>query len=282
MYPSNISSFLHFRRYLISFFVLLIMVTVPFLVGQHKPYQPARSSLNDPARKMRAAQITSSFENSSLSLQYDYAQDIGDGNGITAGRAGFTTGTGDLLEVVQSYTKLKPDNLLAKYIPTLQAVNGSKNTAGLEQLAVDWKLANKDPQLHAVQDAIVDKLYYIPAMQRASQVGIHTALGGLILWDTWIQQGSGDSKSGDPDGADQVIAETRQTMHGYIKNNEAAWLQTFLRVRRQHLYHQYESTINDRTSSDSRVTALNSFIDHRYFSLDLPLQWSVYGDNYQL
>jgi hypothetical protein len=37
------------------------------------------------------AQITSTFENSTLELQYDYVENIGDGRGITAGRAGFTS-----------------------------------------------------------------------------------------------------------------------------------------------------------------------------------------------
>src|SRR3954454_6473988 len=79
------------------------------------PSDPSLSLLVDPERKHRAAQITSSFENSTLELQYGYIDNIGDGRGITAGRAGFTSATGDLLLLVQRYTKAKPGNVLAPY-----------------------------------------------------------------------------------------------------------------------------------------------------------------------
>jgi chitosanase len=40
-------------------------------------------------------QLTSLFENSTPILQYGYCEDIDDGRGLTAGRAGFTSGTGE-------------------------------------------------------------------------------------------------------------------------------------------------------------------------------------------
>jgi hypothetical protein len=51
------------------------------------PSDPRLSLTVDAERKHRAAQITSTFENSTLELQYDYVENIGDGRGITAGRA---------------------------------------------------------------------------------------------------------------------------------------------------------------------------------------------------
>src|SRR3954454_8817976 len=84
------------------------------------PSDPRLSLLVDAERKLRAAQITSTFENSTLELQYDYVENIGDGRGITAGRAGFTSGTGDLLLVIRRYTEAKPGNVLASYIPSLE------------------------------------------------------------------------------------------------------------------------------------------------------------------
>src|ERR671927_1439694 len=69
---------------------------------------PRLSLTVDAERKHRAAQITSTFENSTLELQYDYVENVGDGRGVTAGRAGFTSATGDLLLVVRRYTEAKP------------------------------------------------------------------------------------------------------------------------------------------------------------------------------
>ena len=58
--------------------------------------------------------LVSSAENSSTDYaeQYQYIEDIGDGRGYTAGIIGFTSGTGDLLDVVNRYTELKPRNEL--------------------------------------------------------------------------------------------------------------------------------------------------------------------------
>ena len=65
--------------------------------------------------------LVSSAENSTTDYtgQYAYIEDIGDGRGYTAGIIGFTTGTGDLLDVINRYTELKPENALEKYIPAL-------------------------------------------------------------------------------------------------------------------------------------------------------------------
>ena len=55
-------------------------------------------------------QLVSSAENSSLDwrAQFDYIEDIGDGRGYTAGIIGFCSGTGDMLELVEDYTRRSP------------------------------------------------------------------------------------------------------------------------------------------------------------------------------
>ena len=45
-------------------------------------------------QKHRADQLISIFENGIPEIQYGYAEDLDDGRGITAGRAGFCTGWG--------------------------------------------------------------------------------------------------------------------------------------------------------------------------------------------
>ena len=55
------------------------------------------SGLN-PEQRHRADALISIFENGTPKIQYGYAENIRDGRGITAGRAGFTTATGDALE----------------------------------------------------------------------------------------------------------------------------------------------------------------------------------------
>src|SRR5262245_33374802 len=52
-----------------------------------------RGSGLDADQRRRVDQLISAFENSTTEIQYDYAENIDDGRGVTAGRAGFTTAT---------------------------------------------------------------------------------------------------------------------------------------------------------------------------------------------
>src|SRR3954453_15991096 len=143
------------------------------------PSDPNLSLTVDAERKHRAAQITSTFENSTLELQYGYVENIGDGRGITAGRAGFTSATGDLLLLIRRYTEAKPDNVLAPYISALQAVNGTDSTKGLGGFADAWAVAAEDPDFRKVQDELVEELYPCPAMNFRTDRGSETPLGQM-------------------------------------------------------------------------------------------------------
>lgn len=241
------------------------------------PRDPRLSLTVDAERKHRAAQITSTFENSTLELQYDYVENIGDGRGITAGRAGFTSATGDLLLVVRRYSEAKPDNVLAPYISALQAVNGTDSTKGLGGFADAWAVAAEDPDFRKVQDELVDELYFDPAMTMAADRGIETPLGQMIIWDTMIQHGAGGNH-----GTRAIIKETQEDA-GAVGQDESAWLDTFLDTRLRHLFRMYRATTeNADVSSESRVDALRSLLRGGNLALEPPLTWEVYGDRFEL
>src|SRR3954449_11232854 len=241
------------------------------------PSDPRLSLLVDAERKLRAAQITSTFENSTLELQYDYVENIGDGRGITAGRAGFTSGTGDLLLVIRRYSEAKPDNVLAPYISALQAVNGTDSTKGLGGFADAWAVAAEDPDFRKVQDELVDELYFGAAMTMAADWGIETPLGQMIIWDTMIQHGAGGNH-----GTRAIIKETQEDA-GAVGQDESAWLDTFLDIRLRHLLRMYRATTeNADVSSESRVDALRSLLRGGNLALEPPLTWEVYGDRFEL
>lgn len=241
------------------------------------PSDPRLSLMVDVERKHRAAQITSTFENSTLELQYDYVEDIGDRRGITAGRAGFTSATGDLLLLIRRYTEAKPDNVLAPYIPSLEAVNGTDSHRGLGGFTNAWAEAAEDPDFRSLQDQLVDELYFVPAMTMAADLGIETPLGQLIMWDTMIQHGAGSDN-----GTWAIIEETQNNV-GPINENEFAWLDAFLDARLRHLLRMYrDTTENADASSESRVDALRSLLQEGKLALEPPLTWEVYGDRFQL
>ena len=241
------------------------------------PRDPRLSLTVDAERKQRAAQITSTFENSTLELQYDYVENIGDGRGLTAGRAGFTSATGDLLLLVRRYTEAKPGNSLAPSIPALEAVNGTDSVMGLGGFADAWAEVAEDPDFRRLQDQVVDELYFFPAMTMAADLGIKTPLGQMIMWDTMIQHGAGGDN-----GTRAIIEETEASV-GPIGQDESAWLDAFLDARLRHLLEMYRGTTEDAdVSSASRVEALRSLLQAPNLALELPLTWEVYGDRFEL
>ena len=124
--------------------------------------------LDNPYKKNIAMEIVSSNENSSLDwkAQFSYIQDIHDGRGYTAGIIGFCSGTGDMLQLVEAYTKTEPSNPLAKYIPALKRVNGTPSHKGLGRpFVLAWKLAAKDSVFRQAQDHERDAVYFNPAVE---------------------------------------------------------------------------------------------------------------------
>ena len=130
-------------------------------------------------QRRRADQLVSVFENSTTEVQYAYAEDLGDGRGITSGRAGFTTATCDALEVIQGYTADEPDDALARFVPELERLcdEGSDDTSGLpaEDYIAAWESAAEDPVFRAAQDHVVDEEYFLPAMAIADDLDLSTA-----------------------------------------------------------------------------------------------------------
>src|SRR5689334_13027262 len=99
-------------------------------------------SLSQVVRR-RADSLISVFENHTLEPRYSYIENLHDGRGFTAGRAGFCTATGDLLKVVEHYEKSAPNNSLSKYLDPLRELaheedDSVKDLSGFEKA---WKSA---------------------------------------------------------------------------------------------------------------------------------------------
>src|SRR5690242_2052230 len=148
----------------------------------------ASTGLDDPHKKEMAMELVSSAENSTLDWksQYKYIEDIGDGRGYTAGIIGFCSGTGDMLELVRHYTDMKPGNVLAKYLPALEDVNGSDSHAGLGSAFVSaWRTAAGDTVFQQAQNDERDGVYFDPAVNQGKADGIGT-LGQFIYYDAIV------------------------------------------------------------------------------------------------
>jgi chitosanase len=245
---------------------------------------PANTLTNDQLRE-RTGQIISANENSTTTVQYGYAENIDDGRGVTAGIDGFTSGTGDLVMVVERYDELKPANNLETYLEPLRKIDkqtedGTANdsTKNLEGFVAAWRADGNDSAMHQAQNEIHDKLYFNPALKRAKESGVVSAAGILALLDTIIQHGEGE----DIDGLPAILKETTDKYGNSTPQTERSWIENFLKIRRQHLLHAHDpATRADWKESVDRTRALKSLLNQDP-TLRGPLSWSVYGDKYTL
>lgn len=220
--------------------------------------------------------LVSSAENSSLDYdeQYAYIEDIGDGRGYTAGIIGFTSGTGDLLDVINKYIELKPENNeLEKYVPALEAVIDTDSHEGLgDPFVTDWISASKNQEMIMAQNSILNEMYMNPALQSAKEDGL-SMLGAFIYYDALVVHGPGD----DPDSFGGICqAAKNNAVTPAEGGNEAEYLLSFLDARSNIM-------LKEEAHSDlSRIEAQRKFISEGNFDLSLPLSWTMYGDDFKL
>jgi chitosanase len=213
-----------------------------------------------------AMQLVSAAENSSLDwkAQYEYIEDIGDGRGYTAGIIGFCSGTGDMLELVEAYTRIEPSNVLARYLPELKklAKPGGDFTR-------DWVTAANDPAFRAAQDSERDRLYFDPAVGQAQADGLG-ALGQFIYYDAAVMHGF--------DGAQSIRG--RAVKHAQPPSrggSESAYLQAYLNERVHEMRKEVAHEDTSRVDTAQRV-----FLDAGNLDLTLPLDFATYGDRYRI
>ena len=189
---------------------------------------PARARGLTAGQRRRADKLVSQFENSTSKIQYCYVEALDDGRGYTVGRAGFTSATGDLLEVAERYTKVAGGNALSPLLPRLRelAAKEDGSTAGLETLPSAWATTCRDARQRRVQDDVVDEEYYLPARRHWRKLKLRTALSLAAIYDADIQHGDG----GDPDGVPAMLRRATRRAHGTPRSGvrESRFLRAFL------------------------------------------------------
>jgi chitosanase len=252
-------------------------------VGLGVATEPSPDSWLDADQRRRADELISAFENSSTEIDYAYAENLDDGRGVTAGRAGFTTATCDALEVIDIYTNRVGDNVLTPFVPELERLcdTESDDTTGLPEadFVSAWSLAASDADFRDAQDQLVDAWYYVPAMEAADEIGLETALARAELYDTSIQHGAGD----DPDGLYALIGRTNDRVGTPDDAGEANWLDAFFDVRVDDLTNPSDAdTAEEWRESTDRVECFRRIAATGNYDLAGPITFSVYGDEFTI
>lgn len=228
-----------------------------------------------PAKKELAQQIVASAENSTLNWRgaYGYIEDIGDGQGYTAGIIGFCSGTHDMLVLVENYTRAHPDNGLARYLPALREVDGTDSHQGLDGFPAAWKAEAKTAAFRTAQDAERDQVYFDPAVRLAKLDGLGT-LGQFVYYDAMVFHGPGTNATSFYGLREHALREADSPSEG---GSEKAFLDVFLDLRRKAM------KAKKPTIDTSRIdTAQRPFLYDGNLELDTPLEWQVYGEAYKV
>lgn len=237
------------------------------------------------AQKNLADKVISCFENNTPTIQYAYIENLNDGRGYTAGKAGFTTANGDLLEVVKKYSILNPQNSLYKFIPILETLadNEDSNVAELTNLPTEWLTNSNNPKFIEAQNYVADFIYYEPAVEACKDNGLKMPISLLCLYDCCIQHGDGD----DPDGLYAIIDRTTQAMGGSPNDgkNELDWIIKFNTIRKSVLLNPNNTdTQQEWSESIGRVDVLLKLIqvDKNYGFNQPTFQINPFGTNHTL
>ncbi|MGW5122958.1 chitosanase [Streptomyces sp. NPDC004069] len=244
------------------------------------------TDIRQPVFMEMAFEITSTAENGTKdwTTAYRYIEDIHDRRGYTAGLVGFTSATGDMLDLVQRYVQAKPTgNLLASYVSGLQQCKtvgfGSGATAAADQYLgtaymTAWRTAaDTDPLFRRLQRDYRKQIYWDDALVQALADGVGP-LGLALYYDILINHGVGnDSESfGGILAAGRASSVKPPTQGG----TESAWLVKLCDLRDAVLvgWGDYQS--------DGRSTIFRKLITDNKLTLVAPFNWSVYGDSYTM
>lgn len=255
-------------------FALACVAGVVALAGTPAPAFADAPDLDSSAGKKNLAMVlVSTNENSSVDWeeQYDYIEDIGDGRGYTGGLVGFTSGTGDMLTLVENYTNDFPDNPLAAFLPALRDVNGSGSTEGLDVAFENaWREAAQLAGFRQAQRALRDSMYFTPAVEAAKADGLG-ALGQFIYFDAYVMHGPGNDWESFGGIRAAAHADAATPANG---GDEAAYLHVFLDARAAVMKSEQAHADTSRIDKEQRI-----FVDNGNFDLTVPITWSVYGSD---
>lgn len=160
---------------------------------------------------------------------------LNDGAGISYGKHQCTDKAGSLDLVCKRYIELGGQQApvlkeYMNYLATNESAKFNNVTANypawLNSLINVLKSAGDDPLMHQAQDEVFDKNYWMPAVNHCKDIGIKSALGHLVIYDTCIHSGPGRVSS-----LRAKFPEASPSRGG----DEKAWVLAFLNARRDWL-----------------------------------------------
>jgi chitosanase len=181
-----------------------------------------------------------------------------DSGHLTYGRAQTTLASGNLYLLIKDYCETPEAQFaieLHEYLERLRNRDTSLDRNGrLKQLL---RRAGEDVVMQEVQDRFFDRVYWFPSAQAANALGIRTALGTAVVYDSRIH------------GSWARMRDRTMERHGPVRDlGEEVWVSHYVTVRAEWLS-THPNLLLRKTVY--RMGAFRKLIDQGRWSLDLPL-----------
>jgi len=193
---------------------------------------------------------------------------LNDGAGISYGKHQCTDKAGSLDLVCKKYIELGGQHVqelqkYMNYLATNESAKFNSNKAAyptwLNELIALLKTAGADPIMQKAQDEVFDKNYWLPAENQCKEIGLKTALGHLVVYDTCIHSGPG--RVG-------ILRKTFPEKSPANGGDEKAWVLALLKARRAWLAASSNELVQ-RTVY--RIDAMLEIANANNWDLNLPL-----------
>lgn len=201
---------------------------------------------------------------------YNYAENIGDGRGITVGVVGFCTGTGDLVQVFDVLSRINPKHAMLRFHGALRAIDkrgGGSDTKGLDGFEEEVHKLGEDKDWIRAQWIVLAREYINPAFQQCVKHNAKSNFAFGFLFDIALNHGPDRCKMFANTAAMQAVKEKDFLSHLITVRTRA--IQSF-----------------DRDTNDGqtdRCKMWRSILDTGNLRLQRPLKNLVcYGDKFQI
>lgn len=182
-----------------------------------------------------------------------------DSGHLTYGRSQTTLASGGLHLLIKAYCEAPGAQFVAplhEYLDRLAACD-----VALDHDTTFRNLlhaAGDDTVMHEVQDRFFDRVYWAPSVQDADALGIASALGACVVYDSRVH------------GSWRALRDRTAARHGAVAAlGERAWISRYVSERRDWLA-THQNTLLHRTVY--RMDAFRELIDADRWDLPLPLR----------
>ncbi|MFB2978541.1 peptidoglycan-binding protein [Microseira sp. BLCC-F43] len=209
-------------------------------------------------QKQTAQAIVNIFETGKVQGDYSNVTFVAsDPGGLTYGRSQTTLMSGNLFLLIQAYCEAEEAEFATELRPYLSAI-GAKDTRLNRDMNLRSLLqkAGEDPVMQDVQDAFFDRVYWNPSVKNAENMGIQTALGVAVVYDSVVH------------GSWQLMRDRTLNQGTVATLGEQSWIKSYIDIRREWLAN-HRITLLRKTVY--RMDSFKQLIANQKWDLTLPL-----------